>query len=209
VPGGVWLIRLEAVTKSAVLEQVVAETLHVAGGAQLRERLSGAETVLLLDNCEHVVENVGALAGSLLDDVPSLRIFATSQVSLGIDHEQVQHLEPLSTEESVALFLERAHQMRRQLVVDAGTEALVKEVCRSLDGLPLAIELAAARVRSLSVRDIARRLDDGSPCCRTRAATDPNAGGARRGDRVELRPAVPRRPARAVGSVLLRRKRAP
>jgi predicted ATPase/DNA-binding SARP family transcriptional activator len=160
VPGGVWLVRLEAVTSSAVLEQVVAETLHVAGGAQLRERLTGSKTVLLLDNCEHVIENVGALAGPLLEEVPSLRILATSQVPLGIDHEQVHPLEPLSAEESVALFLARAQQMRRQLVVDADTEALVEEVCRSLDGLPLAIELAAARVRSLSVRDIARRLDD-------------------------------------------------
>jgi len=160
VAGGVWLIRLEAVTSSAVLEQVVAETLHVADGAPLRERLTGSKTILLLDNCEHVIENVGALTGSLLDDVPSLRILATSQVPLGIEHEQVHHLEPLSTEESVALFLVRAHQVRRQLVVDSGTEALVEEVCRSLDGLPLAIELAAARVRSLSVRDIARRLDD-------------------------------------------------
>ena len=79
---------------------------------------------------------------------------------LGIDDELVYHLEPLSTEDSVALFRARAREMRRQLVVDAGTAALVEEVCRSLDGLPLAIELAAARVRSLSLRDIARRLDD-------------------------------------------------
>ena len=160
VPGGVWLVRLEAVDSSADLEQVVAETLHVAGGAQLRERLSGAQTVLLLDNCEHVIDNVSALVGPLLDDLPGLRILATSQVPLGIDDELAYHLEPLSTEDSVALFWARAHEMRRQLVVDDDTTALVEEVCRSLDGLPLAIELAAARVRSLSFGDIARRLDD-------------------------------------------------
>ncbi len=160
VPGGVWLVRLEAVTGSADLEQVVAETLHVAGSAQLRERLSGAQTVLLLDNCEHVIANASALVGALLEVVPGLRVLATSQVPLGIEDERVHHLEPLSTESSVALFLARAREMRRQLVVDDDTTALVEEVCRSLDGLPLAIELAAARVRSLSVRDIARRLDD-------------------------------------------------
>jgi predicted ATPase/DNA-binding SARP family transcriptional activator len=160
VPGGVWLVRLEAVTSSAALEQVVAETLHVAGSAQLRERLVGAQTVLLLDNCEHVVENVNALVGSLVKDVPGLVVLATSQVPLGAEEELVYHLEPLSTEDSVTLFWARAHQMRHQLVVDDATTALVEEVCRSLDGLPLAIELAAARVRSLSVRDIARRLDD-------------------------------------------------
>lgn len=160
VPGGVWLVRLEAVDNSADLEQVVAETLHVAKGAQLRERLTGAQTVLLLDNCEHVIDNVSALVGPLLDDVHGLRILATSQVTLGIDDELVYHLEPLSTEDSVAMFWDRAHKMRRQLVVDADTNALVHEVCSSLDGLPLAIELAAARVRSLSITEIASRLDD-------------------------------------------------
>lgn len=160
VPGGIWLVRLEAVDGSAVLEQVVAETLHVAGPAQLRERLSGADTVLLLDNCEHVLDNVSALVSRLLDGVPGLRIVATSQVPLGIEHELVYHLEPLSSQDSVALFVARAHEMRRQLVLDADTCVLVEQVCRCLDGLPLAIELAAARVRSLSVRDIARRLDD-------------------------------------------------
>jgi predicted ATPase/DNA-binding SARP family transcriptional activator len=159
-PGGVWLVRLEAVTTAADLEQVVAETLHVAGSAQLRERLSGAPTVLLLDNCEHVLDNVSALVGRLLDNAPGLRVIATSQVALGIEDEVVYHLEPLSLENSAALFWSRAHEVRRHLVADADTAALVEEVCRSLDGLPLAIELAAARVRSLSVRDIARRLDD-------------------------------------------------
>ncbi|MGA9747982.1 MAG: BTAD domain-containing putative transcriptional regulator [Nocardioides sp.] len=160
VPGGVWLVRLEAVDGSADLEQVVTETLHVPGDAQLRQRLSGAQTVLLLDNCEHVIDNVSALVAPLLDDVPGLRILATSQVPLGIDEELVYHLDPLSTEDSVALFWARAHETRRQLEVDPDTAGLVEEVCLSLDGLPLAIELAAARVRSLSVREIARRLDD-------------------------------------------------
>jgi predicted ATPase/DNA-binding SARP family transcriptional activator len=160
VPGGVWLIRLEAVTSAAALEQVAAETLHVAGGAQLHERLAGAQTVLLLDNCEHVVDNVSNLVGPLLADVPNLVVLATSQVPLGIEEELVYHLEPLSSVNSVALFWARAHEMRHQLVVDEVTSALAEEVCRSLDGLPLAIELAAARTRSLSVSDIARRLDD-------------------------------------------------
>jgi predicted ATPase/DNA-binding SARP family transcriptional activator len=160
VPGGVWLVRLEAVTSSVALEQVVAETVHVTGGAQLRERLCGAQTVLLLDNCEHVIDNVAALVEQLLEDVPGLVVLATSQVPMGIEDEVVHHLEPLKPASSVALFWARAREMRHQLVVDEATTALVVEVCRSLDGLPLAIELAAARVRSLSVRDIARLLDD-------------------------------------------------
>ncbi|MCW2832958.1 MAG: transcriptional activator domain [Nocardioides sp.] len=159
-PGGVWLVRLEAVDGSADLEQVVAETLHVAGRMQLRERLLGAQTLLLLDNCEHLVTNASALVAQFLWDLPGLSICATSQVPLGLDDELVFHLEPLSQPDSVQLFWARARQMRRQLVVDIDSTALVEEVCQSLDGLPLAIELAAARVRSLSIEDIARRLDD-------------------------------------------------
>lgn len=160
-PGGVWLVRLDAIDLTAALPQVVAETLHVSGGEHaLRERLSGAGTVLLLDNCEHVVAPVGALVRSLLDAVPQLRVLATSQVPLGLEDEHVHPLEPLTQDQSVALFTRRAREMRRQLVLDTDTVAAVEEVCRSLDGLPLAIELAASRVRSLSVRDIARRLDD-------------------------------------------------
>ncbi|HYO41146.1 MAG TPA: BTAD domain-containing putative transcriptional regulator [Nocardioidaceae bacterium] len=159
-PGGAWLVRLEAVDESADLQQVVAETLHVNGPTELRERLTGARTVLLLDNCEHVVDNVGALVGPLLDEVPGLLLLATSQVPLGVEGEFVLHLEPLTIEDSVALFLARGRETRRQLVVNEDTTEMVEQLCRSLDGLPLAIELAAARVRSLSVADIARRLDD-------------------------------------------------
>ena len=85
------------------------------------------------------------------------------------------HLEPLSTDDSVALFVARARESRRDLVVDDDTAALVDEVCRSLDGLPLAIELAAARVRSLSVRDIARRLDDRFALLQDPSSRSPNA----------------------------------
>ena len=160
-PGGVWLIRLDAADSSSDLSQVVAETMHVQGGqGALLERLTGAETVLILDNCEHLAERVAAAVGAWLEAAPRVRILATSQVPLGIDGEQIYGLEPLSTQDSVALFASRAREMRRQFVLDADTTALVEEVCLALDGLPLAIELAAARVRSLSVQDIVRRLDD-------------------------------------------------
>ena len=160
-PSGVWLVRLDAVDATAALAQVVAETLHVPGAEQaLHERLAGPGTVLLLDNCEHVVAEVATLVRPLLDAVPQLRILATSQIPLGIEQEHVHQLEPLTQEDSVALFTRRAQETRRQFVPDTEVADAVEEVCRSLDGLPLAIELAASRVRSLSVRDIARRLDD-------------------------------------------------
>jgi predicted ATPase/DNA-binding SARP family transcriptional activator len=160
-PGGVWLVRLDAVPPDAALLQVLEQTLHVTGGEQgLHDRLSAAGTVLLLDNCEHVTAAVATLVVSLLDAVPQLRVLATSQAPLGLEEEYRHQLEPLTQEESVTLFARRALELRRQFVLDPSTRALVQEVCRSLDGLPLAIELAASRVRSLSVGDIARHLND-------------------------------------------------
>ncbi len=159
--GGVWLVRLDAIDATADLPQVVAETLHVTGGESALHRwLSGSGRVLLLDNCEHVVDSAAALVRGLLDSVAQLRVLATSQLPLGLEDEHAYPLEPLTQDQSVALFTHRAREMRRQFVLDVDTVAAVEEVCRSLDGLPLAIELAASRVRSMSVRDIARRLDD-------------------------------------------------
>ncbi|CUR59882.1 Transcriptional activator domain [metagenome] len=175
-PGGVWLVRLDAVDSTAELSQVVAEALTVTGGERaLHERLSGSATVLVIDNCEHLVDQVNSLTGRLLQAAPQLRILATSQVPLGRPDEHVHHLEPLDHDDSVVLFTRRAREMRRQLVLDPESVAAVEEVCIALDGLPLAIELAASRVRSLSVRDIARRLDDRFVLLR-----DPSSSGPER-----------------------------
>jgi predicted ATPase/DNA-binding SARP family transcriptional activator len=167
-PGGVWLVRLDAVEPDAVLiqpdavlVQLVAETLHVPDGEQaLADRLSASETVLLLDNCEHLAESVARLVSRLMAAAPQLRVLVTSQVPLGLEDEHRHPLEPLTHQESVTLFTRRAQELRRHFILDPSTTAVVGEICRSLDGLPLAIELAACRVRSLSVKDIARHLDD-------------------------------------------------
>ena len=153
VPGGVWLARLEAArTADEVLDTVVA-SLDVPGGeAALLERLRRAGSVVILDNCEHVVDAAAALAERLLDAAPGLRILCTSQVPLDVDGETVVELAPLALHDAVALFTRRAARQGEPGDVDA--------LCRSLDGLPLAIELAAARTRTLSVEEIARRLDD-------------------------------------------------
>ena len=160
-PGGVWLIRLDGVDPSADPTDVVSETLRVIGGVSaLHDRLVGADTVLVLDNCEHLVGPAAELVESLLRAAPRLTVLATSQVSLGLTEEHPYVLTPLSHHESVALFEDRALRRRAGLVLDTSARAAVEEICRSLDGLPLAIELAAARTRSLSIRDIAHRLDD-------------------------------------------------
>ena len=156
-PGGVWLVRLEAAaTADEVLDMVVA-ALTVAGGeAALLERLKLAPCVLILDNCEHVVDTAAALAMQLLDVASGLRILCTSQVPLDVAGEALVELEPLELADAVELFSRRAAAR----VHAACDDDAVQELCRSLDGLPLAIELAAARTRTLSVEEITRRLDD-------------------------------------------------
>jgi predicted ATPase/DNA-binding SARP family transcriptional activator len=157
---GVWLIRLDAADATTNLLQAVAETMHLPGERMLLERLAGSECLLVLDNCEHVAGPAADLASALLDAAPRLTVLATSQLPLGLDGESVYPLEPLPITESVQLFTHRATEIRRQFVLDDDTAPVVEQLCQALDGLPLAIELAAARVRPLSVREIARRLDD-------------------------------------------------
>jgi predicted ATPase/DNA-binding SARP family transcriptional activator len=160
-PGGAWLVRLEAVDDTADLVQVVAETLRVGGGPDaLVDRLEGAETLLVLDNCEHVVDEAAHLVEGLLARVRRIAVVATSQVPLGLAEEHLVALAPLPPEDSVALFEQRARHHRPSFAVDRERADVVAQVCATLDHLPLAIELAAARVRSLPIEDIARRLDD-------------------------------------------------
>jgi predicted ATPase/DNA-binding SARP family transcriptional activator len=175
VPGGVWLIHLDAAGPTTDLAQAVAETMHLPGGSMLLQRLAEAESLLVLDNCEHVVGPAADLASRLLDAAPQLTMIATSQLPLGLDGERVYPLEPLPIAESVQLFADRAAAVRRQFVLDEHTMVLVEQLCRALDGLPLAIELAAARVKTLSVPEIAQRLDD-----RFRLLRDPAGRGPER-----------------------------
>lgn len=154
---GVWLVRLEsAVTDNDVVDSVIS-ALNVPGGDDaLFERLKASPSVVILDNCEHVVDAAAALAVRLLDAAPHLRILATSQVPLGVEGEVVRELEPLDLSAAVELFRRRS---TRSPALPEAVDVAVENLCRSLDGLPLAIELAAARTKTLSVEDITRRLD--------------------------------------------------
>ena len=122
----------------------------------------------MLDNCEHLVDAVGDAVTHVLDAAPGVRVLATSQRALGVEGELTFPLAPLADDDAVALFTARAHRA-------AGTGPDVLPLCRALDGLPLAIELAAARTRVLSVPEILRRLDD-----RFALLADPTARGPER-----------------------------
>jgi predicted ATPase/DNA-binding SARP family transcriptional activator len=136
--------------------------------AAIRER----EALLILDNCEHVIESAAVFAHRVLGECQRLRILATSREPLGITGEALWVVEPLALPEedagpgeiesspAVRLLRDRASAVRRDLTVDTGTLATIARVCRALDGMPLAIELAAARLRTLSIDQLASRLDD-------------------------------------------------
>ncbi|CUR57922.1 putative Transcriptional activator domain [metagenome] len=171
---GIWLARLEsAETADQVVDVLIGAMNGPAGEAALFELLAGSSMMLILDNCEHLVDDVAALAVRLLDAAPGLRILCTSQVALDVDGEIVFQLGPLSLADGVALFTKRANAQRLSLTGVA--EGALLDLCRSLDGLPLAIELAAARTRTLSVEEITRRLDD-----RFVVLADPNSRKAER-----------------------------
>ncbi|MFJ3282317.1 AfsR/SARP family transcriptional regulator [Streptomyces halstedii] len=129
----------------------------------LSHRSRGRPFLLVLDNCEHVIGAAAALAETLLTYCPGLRVLATSREPLGVPGEAVRPVDPLAPDTAHRLFAERARAVRPDFAQETaadGTGRAVAEICRRLDGLPLAIELAAARLRSLTPHQIAARLDD-------------------------------------------------
>ncbi|WP_234102104.1 ATP-binding protein, partial [Streptomyces venezuelae] len=128
--------------------------------ARLVEHLARGPLLLVLDNCEHVIGAAAALAETLLTHCPQLRVLATSREPLGVPGESVRPVEPLPPDPAHRLFAERARAVRPAFDPERDGGAAVDEICRRLDGLPLAIELAAARLRLLTPRQIADRLDD-------------------------------------------------
>jgi predicted ATPase/DNA-binding CsgD family transcriptional regulator len=179
-PDGVWLVELAAITDPARLEDAVARTLGVREepGRPLSDTLAAAlrprPLLLLLDNCEHLAGACAALAQALLRAGRHLRILATSRQPLGLIGETVWPVPSLSVPngrgpqadegllqyEGVELFVERATAVLPSFRLTASNAAAVAEICRRLDGIPLAIELAAARVRMLPPHQIAERLQD-------------------------------------------------
>jgi len=145
---GVWLVDLAAEAPDVTAE--TARSLGVGGPRALRPFLAERELLVVLDNCEHVVDACARLAADLLATCRNLRILATSRESLGVTGETVWRLEPLAAADAQRLFVERARQRRPQFVPDESVEPL----CERLDRMPLAIELAAARVSAMSPAEI-------------------------------------------------------
>jgi predicted ATPase/DNA-binding SARP family transcriptional activator len=170
-------VDLASLSDPALVPEVVAAALgHREEGGRtavdtMVHRLCEQDTFVILDNCEHLVDACAAVAETLLKGCPSVHILATSREALGVAGEQAWLVPPLSvpagdtaadvqSSEAGRLFLERARAALPSFALDSGNAPAVSQICRRLDGIPLAIELAAARVRALAPRQIAARLDD-------------------------------------------------
>lgn len=184
-PDGVWLVALESLSEG---RQIVPQVAGVIGireevGRSLRERLSEhlrtKRLLLVLDNCEHLLEASAHVVGDLLRECARVRILATSREALGIMGEAVfpvpslaapdpkqlaagsaNSLQMLADYESIQLFVERAQERQKGFTLTPSNALAVAQVCFQLDGIPLAIEFAAARVNAMTVEQIASRLDD-------------------------------------------------
>jgi predicted ATPase len=161
-PDGVWRVELAAVRDPEFLDYAVVETLGLtdhtvrAPRETLLAHLTGRRLLLVLDGFEHLVDACAALVVDLLEQLPDLSVLAVGRRPLTVAGEQVLALGPLGEDEAVELFAERAGRQG----VTAGDDPHVRELCRRLDGIPLAIELAAGRLGALAPAQLLERLDD-------------------------------------------------
>lgn len=160
-PDGVVFVDLSAATDAAAVTRTVADAAGVQGdagraGDRLAVHLAERPVLLVMDNCEHVLAEVAAFIDLLLSAGPTARVLATSREALGLPDEHVLPLEPLG-EDAPELFVLRARQAEPRVVWDAGDEAIVA-LCHQLDGLPLALELAAGQLRRWDLAELRRRL---------------------------------------------------
>jgi predicted ATPase/DNA-binding CsgD family transcriptional regulator len=177
-PDGVWFIELAALDDPQLLPHTVASALdlhHVSEAplADLADHLEDKRLLMVLDNCEHLTDSCAVVVGKLLAAAPGLHVLVTSRHVLGVEGEQVLAVPPLSTPanaaapagaishyEAVALLVDRTKAVDREFQVTDENRGMVVELCRRLDGLPLALELAAVWLRALSPAEILERLED-------------------------------------------------
>jgi predicted ATPase/class 3 adenylate cyclase len=166
-PGGAWLAELARTGDPEAVGAVVVGALGAPprpGCADLDvvcEYLGAARSILVLDNCEHVLDAAADVATAVLERCPGVVVVATSREPLDLEGEQVVPVRPLdAATDAVSLFVERAQSVDLEFVADRETVTAVEEICGRLDGVPLAVELAAARIDTMTPADIAARLDD-------------------------------------------------
>ena len=164
---GAWMCELAALDDGGSVSNAVASTLRLQQrhGLDIEgtviEYLQPRRLILIVDNCEHVLESAARLVAQIVAHCPAVTVLATSREALGIEGERVLPLAPLPADDAATLFEDRARAGRPDFDLESEPVGAVAAICRRLDGLPLAIELAAARMRMMSSLDLARRLDRG------------------------------------------------
>jgi predicted ATPase/class 3 adenylate cyclase len=164
-PDGVWLLELaplgepsrvvEALAAALSIDPIPGKTLEQA----ILDKVKASRVLLVLDNCEHLLDEARRVVGELVRSAPRVVVLATSREPLGAPGEQVVPLRSLSSQSSVCLFADRAAAVDASFTLGDADRGLVAHLCRRLDGIPLAIELAAARVRMFSPAELAEHLD--------------------------------------------------
>ncbi|MDN5763268.1 MAG: NB-ARC domain-containing protein [Microlunatus sp.] len=163
-PDGIWVCELAALTDPTVVPDVIGTLLAVPRrhGVSTRDRLveylRPLRLLLVLDNCEQILDGCAELITAVSRDCPGVAVLATSREPLDVAGERMVLVAPLGDEAAVALFVERAGRVSPGFSPDAETTAIIDELCRRLDRLPLAVELAAVRMRVMSAEDLLRRI---------------------------------------------------
>jgi predicted ATPase/DNA-binding SARP family transcriptional activator len=175
-PHGVWLCELAPLSDGAAVGHALAAALGVQQQQGLgieqtiTDYLDGRALLLVVDNCEHVLDAAARVVDRIVRHCSSVVVLATSREPLGVEGERILPVHPLPDADAVALFADRAMAHRPEFRLDRDAEDAVVEICRRLDGLPLAIELAAARIRAMSATELAHRLDSSRLAHATRGA---------------------------------------
>jgi predicted ATPase len=165
-PHGVWFIELAPLSDAAQIMPALARVFGLQEVSfnplanRVLDYLRDKKLLLILDNCEHLIEACARLADDLLHQCAGLNILASSREALGIAGEMVYRIPPLTDSESPQLFVERAHAVHSNFKLTDANVAAIAKICRRLDNIPLALELAAARVKLLTPEQLASRLDD-------------------------------------------------
>ena len=170
IRGGAAFVDLSSIRDAELIVPTIGQAIGVADAHEVEARLAATSLLLVLDNLEQIAADAAPLLARVLAGAPRLRVLATSRVPLRISGEHEYSVPPLPLTESVALFAARARAIDPTFVLDESAAATVERVCARLDGLPLAIELAAARIRTLPLAALEQRLDK---------ALDVLVGGAR------------------------------
>jgi predicted ATPase/DNA-binding SARP family transcriptional activator len=169
---GAWLVELAGVAEPDGVATAVAVALGASASAVpgrepagstvelIVRHLTGRSLVVVVDNCEHVIAQAAALADTLVGSLPALRLISTSREPLGVPGEVLVAVDGLAPPAAVELFVERAQAVRPGFTPDDDARRVIEDICRRVDGLPLAIELAAARLRVLTLATVAQRLED-------------------------------------------------